>query len=76
MSLSHLIISDHKASFYDFDTISLCGTPPVYNIYVDIPYLLKISHTTTIQKYLQQLDLLWIDNKIYGKVEALPQKFD
>ena len=75
MPLNHIIISDHKASFYDFDTISLFITPPVHNLYVDPPRLLKMFHPTTVQKYLQQLDLLWIYHKIYGKIEALLQKF-
>ena len=75
LPLNHHIISDHRASYCDIDVQTLFGNPRIEDPRTHINRKLVLSKPTVVAKYLNKLDALYIEHKIYSRLHDIVHSF-
>ena len=73
--LNHHIISDHRASYCDIDIQTLVGNPRIEDPRIHVNRKLVLSKPTVVAKYLNKLDALYIEHKIYSRLHDIVHSF-
>ena len=75
LPLNHHIISDHRASYCDIDVQALFNTPRIEEQLTQLQRKLVLSKPTVVAKYLGKLNSLYIENKIYTRLDDIVDAF-